>query len=342
MWVNGGAGDHHGVRFNRESFEHLELVTPAETSAISPEAVQLETSVLGTPTSCPIVLGPASGQGNVHADGALAVFRAAAEANVIMMLSIFNPPYDQVVSAAKGTLWLQVFPEHLENGLELAEAAIAAGSPGLMVTVDSSFAPRDDVAKRATPLPKPDLKQSLRAPLRDFRDWLLDLEPDEGDRNNPHGLPYRAAWPTWTWVAELREKLGVPIVVKGVLAAEDALLAKQAGAAAVVVSSHGGRVLDYAVPALEVVAEVVDAVGPDFPVLLDSGIRSGADVFRALALGAHAVLLGRPVFWGLRVGGDAGVVRVIQILREELRAAMVQAGCATLADINRGHVRWIP
>lgn len=100
--------------------------------------------------------------------------------------------------------------------------------------------------------------------------------------------------------------------------------------------------LDYSAPSLEVVSEVVDAVGPDFPVLFDSGIRSGADVFKAFALGAHAVLLGRPVFWGLNAGGDAGVGRVIQIVREELRSTMALAGCATRADITRNHVRWAP
>lgn len=330
MWISGGAGDHHAIRFSREAFGHLEFVPG---TAIAKETVELETTVLGASVSCPILIGPSSGHGTVHPEGAMATYRGASLERVVMGLSIFNRPYAEVAGAANGPLWFQVFPEHVHNNLDTAKAAIAAGSPGLIVTVDSSFQPRDDVLIRESLLPEPDLKESLKAPLRELRDWLFEPE-------NSYRLRYRSAWATWSWMAALREKLGVPIVVKGVLDAEDARLAIAAGANAIIVSNHGGRVLDYAVPPLEVLPEIVDAVGDRITVMLDSGIRSGLDVFRALALGADAVLIGRPALWGLHAGGEAGVRRVVQILREELRNVMAQAGCATAAEIARDHVRW--
>ena len=198
MRICGGAGDRHAIRFNREAFEHLELVPGVP---LAPEAVSLEATILGEPVSCPILIGPSSGHGTVHAEGAPASYRAASHERVVMGLSVFNRAYEEVAAAADGPLWFQVFPEQVHKDLDRARAAIAAGSPGLILTVDSSFHSRGDTWARESALPEPDLGARLKAPLRDLRDWLFDFEPESPKPENPYNLLYRSAWATWCTAA---------------------------------------------------------------------------------------------------------------------------------------------
>jgi 4-hydroxymandelate oxidase len=269
------------------------------------------------------MIAPFGPQAAMCEDGETATARAAGQAGLAMVAaSGSNRTIEEIAAAASAPLWLQLYlyPER-ERTLALVRRAEAAGCRAIALTVDS---PRFGRKER-----------SLRT--EDQFDW-----PDAG---NLAGLPpptapwVRGAPATWADVDWLQSATQSPLVLKGVLTAEDASLAAARGVAGIVVSNHGGRQLDGVLASLEALPEVVEAAGARCEIYLDGGVRRGTDVLKALALGARAVLVGRPIAWGLAADGERGVAGVLGMLTAELALAMRLAGRPALADIDRSAVR---
>jgi len=334
-YVDGGADREQTLADCAASFDGYRL---RPRFLVDVSRIDCATTLLGTPLAGPVGVAPLAYHRLVHPDGEVAT--ATGTAGAPFVVSIFaSRTIEDIAQAATGPLWLQLYWLRRKEILaDLATRAEAAGYRALVLTVDT---PR--LGKR----------------LRDMRNGFaidpaisaanLDAEVMALTRDAPPGQSAIAAHAlanfdqsvTWSDLAWLRSLTRLPILVKGLLTAEDARLAMAHGAAGVVVSNHGGRQLDAAVPALHALPEVVDAVGGTGVVLLDGGVRRGTDVFTALALGADAVLVGRPVLWGLAAGGGPAVAHVLALLREELAQTMALAGRPDLASIDRTAVlRW--
>ncbi|HEV7668439.1 MAG TPA: alpha-hydroxy acid oxidase [Thermoanaerobaculia bacterium] len=320
----GGAGDEISVRENVAAWGRVRL-RPRVLVDVS--RCDLSNTVLGVRVEMPVLTAPCAMNGLAHPEGELAVARAASGAGVIQVLSTLSTySLEEVDAAAPGPRWFQLYA-YRDWGLtrELVERAAAAGYGALCLTVDGSI---PGVRER-------DVRNQLRVPpdlrVANFAHHMPDA-PDGSallkyvtDQFDP-GL-------TWDSVERLRALSNLPLVLKGVLTAEDARLAVEHGAAGIVVSNHGGRQLDTAIATCDALSEVVDAVAGTAEIFVDGGIRRGTDVLKALAFGARAVLIGRPYLWALAVEGEAGVRRMLDLLREELRLAMALSGCPSVAEI---------
>jgi isopentenyl diphosphate isomerase/L-lactate dehydrogenase-like FMN-dependent dehydrogenase len=326
-YIAGGAGDEHTLRENRAAFERWEL-RPRVLVDIS--GVSTATTVLGTDVALPVLVAPTAFQRLADPEGELAMARAAAAAGTIMALSTLSSvtPAELAAAAPGAPRWFQLYWSR-DRGFtqELVQAAAEASFGALVLTVDLPVAGRRERDVRAAfalpnDLPLPNLPEDLRG---------VDV---------PTAL-HAVVDDTLTWrdLEWLHSVCSLPLVMKGVLTSEDALLAAKHGAAAVVVSNHGGRQLDGVPPALDVLPEVVEAVGERVDVLVDGGIRRGIDVLKALALGARATLSGRSVLWGLAAGGEEGATRVLELLRREVELGLKLLGCSSPAGVTRNHVR---
>ena len=291
----------------------------------------LSSTLLGAPLPWPLLLAPTALHRLAHPDGELATARAASRHGCPMILSSFSSTaVEDVCQATLAPVWMQLYVSP-DRGFtaELAQRAIAAGCSALVLTVDT---PVWGVRER-------DVRNGWRLPPGVDVVNLLRPGRTGPTGHQGAGIGEVLGWaidPSLTWadLEALVERSPVPVLVKGLCRADDALHAIEHGARGVIVSNHGGRQLDGAPPTAESLPAVAEAVGGRVPILVDGGIRRGADVLRALALGASAVAIGRPVLWGLGAGGEAGVARVLEILRQELDLAMALAGCARLADIT--------
>jgi 4-hydroxymandelate oxidase len=283
--------------------------------------VDLSTTVLGEPVPHPILIAPTARHGLGHADGERATARGAAQAGSLMVVSTrASATLEEIAAAAPDAQrWFQVYVMR-DRGwtVELVHQAAAAGATALMLTGDTPYVGSKRQATKETLAVTDDLAMANRPSHTPI---------DRGDWHDPSITFETIAW--------LREQSGLPVIVKGVLRGDDAHRCGEAGASAVVVSNHGGRQLDGAVATARALPEVVDAVGESIEVYVDGGIRRGVDVLRALALGARAVLIGRPVLWGLSTGGADGVRAVLEQLRDELLEAAALAGAATVAEITQ-------
>ena len=347
-FIDGGATDELTMRRNRDAFDRL-LFRPRFLVDVATR--DLSTEVLGQRLALPVILGPAGLQGLVHRRGELAASSAASAAGTAYCLSIGSSySIEQVREAADGNLWLQVSPWKDRGLLEqMIERARLAGYTTLCLTVDvpvggkkdrdlrnqltlplrPTFRTAVDVARRPTWLPNAYF--SLR--------WHHGNFPAETGTNR--GAVSVAKWvtsmmnaaATWDEVRWLRDQWQGSIVVKGVMTADDARCARDAGADGVIVSNHGGRQLDGVRASIEALPEVAAAVGADIDVLLDSGVRRGADVLKALALGARACLIGRPYVMSLAFG-DAGPRRVLEILRHEIDTSLALLGVASCRAVG--------
>jgi isopentenyl diphosphate isomerase/L-lactate dehydrogenase-like FMN-dependent dehydrogenase len=301
---------------NRRAFERR-LIRPRVLVDVS--RIDTRTTLLGSELASPIMIAPCGPQGALSPAGEIATARAAAHSGALMVVpSGANRPIEAIAEAADGPLWLQLylFPER-ERSLALVRRAEVAGYRAIVLTVDAPLFGRKD--------------RSLRT--EDDFDW-----PESANLAGlpPATMPWlRGAPATWADVDWLRASTALPIVLKGLLTADDAALAVEHGAAGVVVSNHGGRQLDGVVASLDALPEIAEAIGGRCEVYLDGGVRRGTDVLKALALGACGVMVGRPILWGLAVGGEAGVADVLTILQRELVYAMSLSGRPTLADIDR-------
>ncbi len=292
--------------------------------------VSTETTVLGTHVELPLLVAPTAFHRLAHPEGELATARAAAAAGTVMCLSTLSSvsPAELAAAAPGAPQWFQLYCSR-DRGFtkELVGAVGDAGFRALVVTVDVPVAgrrERDLRTEYALPddLPAPNLPVVLAR--KDFHAALSAI------------VDSTLTWRDLEW---LRSISPLPLVVKGVLTAEDGLLAAEHGAAGIVVSNHGGRQLDGVPAALDVLPEVAEAVGERVEVLVDGGIRRGTDVLKALALGARAALAGRAVLWGLAAGGEEGVVQVLTLLRDEIASGLMLLGCARPDDVTRTHVR---
>lgn len=326
-YIAGGAGDERTLRWNREAFSSFRL-RPRVLVDVS--SVVTETTVLGTPVSMPVLVAPMAFQQIAHEEGEVAMARGAAAAGTLMCVSTVATatPGEIAEAAPGGPRWLQIYvfrDREVSDGV--IEQALEAGYTALVLTADLPvYGIRHREARTGFEAPEADVPAIVEARARG------------GEKEGHHSLGLLDSGLEWTYVSELVERWKVPVIVKGLVSAEDAALACEHGASGVVVSNHGGRQLDGAIASLEALPEVVEAVGDRAEVYLDGGVRRGPDVAMALALGARAVLVGRPAMWGLGFGGSEGVAQVLEILREETENALALLGCRSPAEVSRAHV----
>jgi 4-hydroxymandelate oxidase len=325
-YFSGGAADEITLGWNRAAFDNL---------AIMPRVLRggpgghTRLTLFGQDYGHPILVAPVAYQKLAHADGELATAAAATAQDAGMVLSSqASVTLEDAAQAGATCRWFQLYPQPTrEATLKLVRRAEAAGYQVLVVTVD---APINGVRNREHRVGF-HLPPGIRAEnLEDLPG--LPTPPTPGasaifDR-------FMAVAPTWDDLAWLTSATKLPVVAKGILSADDAGLAIAAGVAGIVVSNHGGRTLDTLPATIDVLPAMAKAVGGRVPLLLDGGIRRGTDVLKAMALGATAVLVGRPVVYGLAVNGAFGVAHVLRLLRDELEAAMALSGCRTLADLG--------
>jgi L-lactate dehydrogenase (cytochrome) len=340
-YVAGGAGSESTMRANLQAFERWRIV-PRMLRDVS--ARELRTTVLGTPMRAPVLLAPVGVQSIVHAEGELAVGRGAAAVELPFILSTASSHTIEQVADAVGEArrWYQLYwPKDRGLAASFVERAGEAGYEVLVVTLDTwmlGWRPRD-LRNAYLPFLKGEgVANYFSDPV--FRS-ALERTPEEDPAAAVGQWAYQFSNPAVTWsdLEWLREQTELPIVLKGILHDEDARRAVEAGVDGVIVSNHGGRQVDGAVAALEALPAVRDAVGERFAVLFDSGIRTGADVFKALALGADAVCLGRPFMWGLGLDGQAGVEHVLRCLLAELDLTLALSGYTDVAQLDRGALR---
>jgi 4-hydroxymandelate oxidase len=294
----GGAGDELALAANRAAFAQQKL-RPRVLLAERPS----RTTVLGAPVAAPVLIAPVGYQTLLHPDGELATARAAARAGTVMCMSMVSEaaPAELAFAAPEARLWFQLYwLRDREVMADVLRQAREAGFEAVVLTVDSPVLARRD--------------SSLRAGWR-FPEGFAIRSTGLDPAALAALLDPSVTWNDLEWLASTA---GLPVVLKGIMTGEDAELAAAHGAAAVVVSNHGGRQLDAAPATLSVLPEVVAAAGDRLEVLIDGGIRRGADVLRALALGARAVLVGRPPMWGLAVAGEEGVMQVLERFGDEL------------------------
>jgi isopentenyl diphosphate isomerase/L-lactate dehydrogenase-like FMN-dependent dehydrogenase len=328
----GGAGDEVTLRDNVEAWRRWRL-RPRVLVDVS--EVSTEAEVLGGPLSMPLLVAPVAYQRLVDPEGEVGMARAAAEAGTIMCLSTLatTRPSEMAAAAPAGRRWFQLYCFEDEAVTRaLTEEAVDSGFEAIVVTVD---APRGGNRERdrrtGFKIPEGLGVPSVAAAMGVER--AVTIEETFALMNPALG---------WSDLEDLASECGLPVLVKGLLTAEDAELAVEHGAAGVIVSNHGGRQLDRALASGDALPEVVGAVEGRAAVLVDGGIRRGVDVAIALALGADAVLVGRPALWGLAAAGADGARRVLELLRDELELALALCGCASPADLTRSHVRRAP
>ena len=318
-YVASGAADEHTVRWNRDAFDRIRL-RPRVLRDVA--AVDLRVTLFGREHAFPMLLAPTAYHRVLQPDGEIATVRGAAAAGITWIVSVgTTTPLQEIAAAATSPLWFQLYFQS-DHGFtrDLVQQVEASGCEVLCLTVDSPIiGPRNRQARAG-----------FRLPAEVSTPHLYDI----GQRGQAVMDPRRVA-ATWQDVEWLRGFTTLPLVLKGIVDGEDASRAVQAGAAGIIVSNHGGRNLDTTVAAIDALPEVVDHVGGRVPVLVDGGIRRGTDVIKALALGAAAVLIGRPYCYGLSVAGSEGVRRVVEILRRELEAAMMLSGLPAIKDIDQ-------
>jgi 4-hydroxymandelate oxidase len=312
----GGANDEITLRENRMTYERITLL-PRMLVDVSER--HMGTTALGEPVSMPILIAPTAFQGLAHPKGEIATVKAAGAAKTLMTLSTLSTfSIEEVMAVATGPVWFQlyVFKDRAISA-SLVKRAEVAGCKAIVFTVDLPLLGRRE---------------------RDVRNQFK--LPDDFSVKNllPAGLQFDPAltWKDIEWLAGITT---LPVLVKGILRSDDALLAVKHGASGVIVSNHGARQLDTTPASISVLPEIADAVGGKVEVYVDGGIRRGTDVLKAIACGAHAVFIGRPVLWGLACGAEAGVSYVVEMLRQEFDLAMALSGCPTLSSITRDLIR---
>jgi isopentenyl diphosphate isomerase/L-lactate dehydrogenase-like FMN-dependent dehydrogenase len=324
----GGAGNERTLRRNAEAYEGWEL-RPRVLVDVS--EISTRTTVLGTEVELPFLVAPVAFQLLAHPDGEAGMARAAAAAGTVMCLSSLTStrPGEVAEAAPDAKRWMQVylFRDRAVTHAIVEEAA-ESGYEALLLTVDAPYAgPRERDHRTGFQVPA-----EIRAPA---------IERAVGHRSLTPAEVFALVDPSITWedLERLCNEFDLPVLVKGLITGEDAALAVEHGAAGVVVSNHGGRQLDNAPATIDALPEVVEAIDGRIPVLVDGGIRRGTDVAVALAIGAQAVLVGRPALWGLAVDGEAGARLALDILAEELRLALALLGAGSPADLTADHVQ---
>ena len=330
-YYSSGAMDEKTLTDNRTAFDRYKIL-PKMLRGVSQR--DLSTNILGQSLSAPILIAPMAFQCLANSEGELATARAALKLDLGMVLSTLSTKSLEEVANFSKKLWFQLYI-HRDRELTrtLVERAEAAGYQALCLTVDApilgirerdrrnqfTLPPHLEIANLVTKIPQSDRESGL------YEYFMEQIDP---------GL----TWQDLEWLASITK---LPIAVKGILRADDALKALEYGAKAIVVSNHGGRQLDGAIATIDALADIVGAVGDKIEVLVDGGIRRGTDILKALAIGANAVLIGRPILWGLALDGEKGVEKVLSLLIQELDCAMALSGCAKLQDVDASLIKQI-
>lgn len=330
-YYRSGAWDEVTLKANREAYEKIKIHYKV---LVDVSARDLSTTLFGQRVACPILIAPTAFHKLAHPEGEVATARAAVKANTIMTLSsLSTTSIEEVAAATNKTFWFQLYiNKNREYTRDLVARAENAGARALVVTVDTPMWGRRERDVRngfhlppglsAVNLEKYDkdavTKGQTGSGLGQSFAWMIDSA---------------LQWKDLDWLAGISK---LPIIIKGVCRADDARIAMSHGVKGILVSNHGGRQMDSAPATIEVLPAIVDAVGDQTTVMMDGGIRRGLDAMKALAYGAKAVLVGRPVLWGLASGGQQGVEKALSILREELDLAMALTGCRNLGEVNRG------
>lgn len=314
-YFQSGSDDEVTQRANRAAFERIQL-RPRVLVDVS--TCDMHTTVLDTPISMPILIAPTAFHSLAYPEGECATAQAAGRSGTLMMVSSSSTrSLEDIARVASGPLWFQLYVHDRKSTQELVHRVTEAGYRALVLTVD---APRWGHKERS-------IRGGFRVPQKaNFTNAEAAVDV----------IPL-----TWESLAWLRSLTSLPLVLKGILTAEDAELAVKHGVDGIIVSNHGGRQLDTAIASIEALPEVVEAVNGGCEVYVDGGIRRGTDVLKALALGARAVLVGRPILWGLAANGADGVSHVLELLRTELELAMALSGRPTLDSIERSLVKMI-
>ena len=320
-YYQGGSDDEVTMRECRAAFERIKL-RPRVLVDVRREVLDMSTSVLGVPVNMPVLVAPMALHCMAHPEGECATAQAAGRAGTLMIAStVATRTIEEIAQAASGPLWFQLYTYPSLNVAEmLVHRAEDAGYRAIVLTVDL---PRLGNREK-------DLRNNVTIPPSPYQEANFAGIEKEGQ-----------AWVPLTWksIEWLRSITSLPILLKGILTEEDARLAVEYGVEGIVVTNHGGRQLDTAIPGIEALPEIVDAVAGRCEIYFDGGIRRGTDILKALALGARAVLIGRPVLWGLAVNGADGAFSVLELLRKELELAMALSGRPTLASIDRSLLR---
>jgi isopentenyl diphosphate isomerase/L-lactate dehydrogenase-like FMN-dependent dehydrogenase len=325
----GGAGDEATLRANATAFGRWQI---RPRVLVDVGSVSTATTLLGSEVSMPVLVAPVAFQRLAHPDGEVGMARAAADAGTVMCLSTIATarPRDVADGAPGGRRWFQLYLfKDRTVSQALVDEATGSGFEAIVLTVDGPYAGRRER----------DLRTGFQIPA-ELRVPSLDAAVGAGKSLSMTEV-FSLVDPTLTWadLERLASDCSLPVLVKGVLSGEDARLAIEHGAAGVVVSNHGGRQLDRVPATLEALPEVAEAVGGRAAVLMDGGVRRGSDVLVAMALGADAVLVGRPALWGLAVGGEAGARRVLEMLRTELELALALSGITSCSEVWRDSIQ---
>ena len=349
-----GDGSEWNLRRNRQAFDWVDIL-PGK--AVDPKSVDLSSEILGVPMKFPIFTAPSSGQGALHPDGEIGMYRGATAANALAAFaSGTTVPHQKIAPASTGPRWNQFYPiPDLGASAKQLQTFQDLGTKAIIITVDqqASVYERDlhdrhlggvvntgggrggrggggggNAAAAAAAAGGP-------APMSGTG------EPGVGKFSafSKYRVSNRRLWYSWDYIDEVRKFIKVPVIIKGIVTAEDAEVCVKEGVDGIIVSNHGGRSMDYGPSTLEVLPEIVAVVNRKIPVMIDSGFRRGSDVFKALALGASAVALGRAARWGLGAYGEPGVRRLLEVIQAELVHAAAYAGRASLKAIDKTAVK---
>ena len=320
-YIAGGATDEISVDRNRQAYASWAL-RPRVLRDVS--ALDLSTTALGTRINLPVLIAPCGGHKRAHAEGELATYRAAAACGTVLAVSAnSNTSFEDLAKSAKGHLWVQMYPfRDKDMTKDWLKRARDNGYEAVVVTLDSQWPPKRE--------------RNIRNNYQRSRGINYPGAGAGAETPRPAGRAGEGSDPAATWsdLEWIKSAAGLPVVAKGIMTGEDVELCVEVGADAVIVSNHGGRHLDNTLATVEVLSEAVAAARGKIEVFLDGGVRRGADVVKAIALGARAVFIGRPLFWGLAVGGEKGVIRVLNILRDEIEITMAKCGRPTIASID--------
>ncbi len=347
-YLSTGVDDDGTVRANREGYSRIQI---RARRLINVEDIDMSVNLFGAKWNTPIVLSPVSGQKAFHPEGEVAVARAARAKGHLMMLStVATSSIEDAIAARGGPVWQQLYPTNVwEVGRAIVKRAEAAGAPAIVLTVDLQEGSNRETLFRAERVDKRecsachqsaytgDARGRARGGSGGFAQYaarkpMFDgLDLSKVTAAQPGNL-------SWDFVKRLRDTVTVKLLLKGIVTREDAQLAVEHGVDGLIVSNHGGRSEETLRPTIESLPEVIEAVGGRIPVIVDGGVRRGTDIFKALAIGASVVGIGRPHAWGLAAFGQPGVEAVLEILRRELKTIMRQAGTISVDKISRNYV----
>jgi len=343
-----GVDDDGTVRANREGYSHIQI---RARRLVDVENVDMSVSLFGTKWSSPIVLSPVSAQKAFHPEGEIAVARAAhAKGHLMMLSTVATASIEDATTAAGAPVWQQLYPTNVwEVSWAIVKRAEAAGSPAIVLTVDLQEGSNRETLFRAQNVDKRECSACHKSAYTGYargkpgagtggfaqyaarKPMFNGLDLSKVTALHPKNM-------NWDFVKRLRDTVSVKLLIKGIVAREDAQLAVEHGVDGLIVSNHGGRAEETLRPTVESLPEVIEGVAGKIPVIVDGGVRRGTDIFKALALGAAAIGIGRPHAWGLAAFGQPGVEAVLEILRRELRTIMRQAGTVSVDKINRNYV----